>query len=629
MTVSGVSIVQPSTGSLQPLGHDAVRLRGGFWGERQERNRTATIPHAEHWMSSLGWIDNFRMTAEQRPLRERRGREFTDTNVYNLLEALAWESAREQDPPVALAPLVDVVASAQQADGYLNTRYGRDGVASRYTDLQWGHELFNYGHLIQAGVAGFRTTGGGRLFDIAKRAADHVVTTFAGAANQGFCGHPGIEMALVELYRATGAEPYLEQAQQFVDRRGHGTFGGEFGAAYFQDDVPVRSASVLRGHAVRALYLSAGAVDVAVERGDRALLDVVAQQFERTVERRTYLTGGMGAHHQDEAFGDDFELPADRAYCETCAGIASVMLSWRLLLATGDVKYADLIERTLYNVVASCPDRSGTAFFYSNTLHQRSPGPTAGLPPGEPSVRASGSTRAPWFTVSCCPTNIARTFAALQMYMATGGEDGVQIHQYGSCEIDDGFHRVSITTDYPESGEVVVRVLRTCDEPWALSLRIPSWAGSAEIEVGETTQRHSPGYARLERTWAEGDTVRLTLPLEVRWAFPDPRIDAVRGTTAMERGPRVYCIESPGAALDLDAIAVSLSSHATVVQESGSIQLEGRRMTHRSTSWPYTGAPHAPSSSEAITLELVPYHDRGDRGPATMRVFLPVVEVDP
>ena len=238
----------------------------------------------------------------------------------------------------------------------------------------------------------------------------------------------------MELARATGERRYLELARLFVERRGTGTLGGHpFGQEYFQDDIPVREATTLRGHAVRALYLAAGALDVATETGDDELAAAVRGQWANGVARRTYITGGVGSHHQDEAFGDDFELPADRAYAETCAGIASVMLSWRLLLATGEDKYADLIERTLLNNVLASPRADGRAFFYTNTLHQRTPGPV----PDEDQVspRAESGLRAPWFEVSCCPTNVARMLASVGLYFATASDDGIQLHQYGDYRV--------------------------------------------------------------------------------------------------------------------------------------------------------------------------------------------------
>jgi uncharacterized protein len=362
--------VAPSRGRLRPLGLGEVRLTGGFWAELQHRNATAIIDHAEAWMERVGWIGNFDAAVEGRLPADRQGREFSDADVYKLMEAMAWELGRNHDAALELRfqALVDRIAPAQEPDGYVGTMFGRPGQAPRYSDLEWGHELYCFGHLIQAGVARARTAGEDGFVDLVRRAADHVCAEFGPDGRDQVCGHPEIEVALAELGRLTDETRYFEQARLFVERRGHGRLGPiGFGQAYFQDDVPVRDAEVLRGHAVRALYLAAGAVDVAVETHDDELLDRVATQFTNTIARRTYLTGGMGARHDGESFGDDHELPPDRSYSETCAGAASVMLAQRLLLATGEVANADLIERVLYNVVATSPADDGRAFFYTNT----------------------------------------------------------------------------------------------------------------------------------------------------------------------------------------------------------------------------------------------------------------------
>lgn len=389
--------VLPTRGSRRPLGLGEVRITGGFWARRQQVNASATLEHCRQWMERVGWIDNFRVAASGGPLGERRrGREFSDSEVYKLLEAMVWEAARTPGSALdaAVDELTDTVVAAQEADGYLNTAFGHPGRPARYSDLEWGHELYCAGHLIQAGVAQLRTRGDGALAKAAIRAADHICHVFGpGGANPGLCGHAEIETALAELHRATGERRYLDQAALFLERRGHGSLaGGEFGPEYFQDDVPVRQAHTLRGHAVRALYLASGAVDVAVETGDGELLAAVVRQWEHTTARRTYLTGGMGSHHRDEGFGEDFVLPPDRAYSETCASVASLMLSWRLLLATGDPRYADLAERTLYNVIAASPADDGRSFFYANTLHQRVRGT---VPRTTATVRAPSPACAP------------------------------------------------------------------------------------------------------------------------------------------------------------------------------------------------------------------------------------------
>jgi uncharacterized protein len=619
--------VAPRRSRLRPLGLSEIRITGGFWGQRQQVNAQATLAHCLSWMERLGWLGNFRSTADGRG--QRAGREFSDSEIYKLAEAMAWESVRNQDPwlEATIGKLAAEVGAAQQPDGYLNTAFGGPGQGARYSDLEWGHELYCYGHLFHAGVAAGRAGAGGGLLEIATRAADHVCDVFGPGGNDGICGHPGVEMALVELARVTGEQRYLDQAATFVERRGHGRLADiDFGRVYFQDDVPVRAATVLSGHAVRALYLASGAVDVAVETGDEELLAAVVRQWEATVARRTYLTGGMGSQHSGESFGQDFVLPSDRAYSETCAGVASVMLGWRLLLATGEARFADLIERTLYNVVATSPAADGRGFFYVNTLHQRVRGEP--IRPDWVSPRPSTSLRAPWNQVSCCPNNVARMLASLPAYLATADRDGLQIHQFADAEIsttlDDGRPAgVRMRTGYPTTGEVSIEVTQAPAGAATIALRVPPWAAGARVvEPDGTTRPAPPGTVAVTRAFAAGDVIRLELPVAPRWTVADPRIDAVRGTVAVERGPVVLCVESvdlPGEA-DVDAVRVDPS--ADPVDRDGAVVVPGELVEPDPAGWPYQG-PGVPAGRRQAEIVLRPYHSWAERGPATMRVWLP------
>jgi DUF1680 family protein len=635
--------VVPSRGALRPLGLDEVRITGGFWAERQRVNATVTLDHGRSWMDKLGWTGNFTADPDRTP--DRRGREFTDSEVYKLMEAMAWETGRTGDEArdAELSGLTATIATAQAPDGYLHTAFGRPGQPPRYSDPAFGHELYCTGHLLQAAVARARTRGEDELTAIARRAADHVCDAFGpgDGGMPGLCGHPEIEMALAELARVTGEERYLEQAALFVERRGHRWLPEHhLGWSYFQDDVPVREASVLRGHAVRALYLSSGAVDVAVETGDDELLEAVAAQFTRTLARRTYLTGGMGSRHLDEAFGDDYVLPADRAYSETCAGVAAAMLSWRLLLATGEDRYADLVERVLYNVIAASIGDDGRSFFYANTLHQRVP--TEELNPERELLRFDGGPRAPWFEVSCCLGNIARTFASLAGYLATADAEGLRIHQYANAEVstrlDDG-RRVGLAmrTGYPDDGTVAVRVTETDGGPWALTLRVPPWATGARLAGPEGREEPVAAgtNATVRRVFAIGDEIRLRLPMRPRWTRPDPRIDAARGCVAAERGPIVLCAEALGTdPEELNAVTVDASADPEETPDGLMARAARRGTTSRAADdgalapeadgWPYAPASEAPGpSGEDFALPLIPYHRWGRRGPSTMRVWLP------
>ncbi|MEU8221065.1 beta-L-arabinofuranosidase domain-containing protein [Kribbella sp. NPDC048915] len=531
---------------LRPLPHGSTTINGGFWLERQRVNRDITIPAAARRLEETGTLANFRRAAGQQPGATFAGKLFADTDVYKWLEAIAWEQAREPSARLAgwQTDATALVASAQEPDGYLNTHTRLALNGQRYGDLEKGHELYCAGHLFQAAVAQVRATGDRALLDVACRFADHLCKTFGPGRREGIDGHPLIEMALVELYRETGATSYLDLASYFVGARGHGllTPPGHHGPAYFQDHLPVRDVRTIAGHAVRALYLAAGATDVAVETGDTELLDALQATWAAMVESQLYLTGGAGSRWYGEAFGDPFELPPDAAYCETCAAIASVQWSWRLLLATGESKYADLIERTLYNAVISGVSLDGDRFFYVNTLKVRHNA-------FADDQRSAAGGRQPWFDTACCPPNVMRTLSSLDQLIATSDEDGVQLQLYAPGSVRVGAIGFDVQTDYPWHGTVRVRITASPATPWTLGLRIPSWTDSHRLTING---HEGP----LRRVWSVGDEVVLELPVAARRTVPDERIDSVRGCVAIERGPLVYCFEQQDTNVVLDATAV-------------------------------------------------------------------------
>jgi hypothetical protein len=621
---------------LRPLGLDEISVTGGFWHDYQALNADSIIEHCLEWMERIGWIGNFDRAAAGTGGADHSGIEFVDSEIYKLLEAMAWELGRVGDDALAAtyASLVARVSAAQEPDGYLHTSFGRPGQRSRFSDLEWGHELYCFGHLIQAAVARLRTGHDDELPAVARRVADMLYREFGPEGRVAVCGHPEIEPALAEFARATGDERYLELARLFVERRGTGTLAVvEDGAEYFQDDMPVRDADVLRGHAVRALYLAAGALDVAVDTDDADLKASIARQWENTVARRTYITGGMGSHHKDEAFGADFELPPDRAYSETCAGIASIMLSWRLLLETGEARYGDLIERTLLNNVLASPREDGCAFFYTNTLHQR----VAGAPPHPTDVsqRADSSMRAPWFEVSCCPTNVARTLASVPLYFATADDTGVQLHQYGgyqvNTQIGDETLTLTVATDYPFDGVVTVTVDAAPSAGMRLSMRIPAWAregASWHCSDPTATLEVAHGYLAVGGALPVGSVIRLELPMEPRLTFPDPRIDAVRGEVAVERGPLVLALESIDLPTGVTLDQVRLDASVPLVRTEHGADAQVLVVPHDpNRDWPYGRDARTPSQALG-RISLIPYFRWANRGPSTMRVFTPLSEND-
>ncbi|CAN5441572.1 glycoside hydrolase family 127 protein [soil metagenome] len=627
---------------LHPLGIDQVEITGGFWGAWQDRNRAVTTPHALKWLERDGAMDNLRRLVDAGGAPERRGMLFSDSDLYKALEGIAWDIGRKPSRELAavMADATRLLEQAQEEDGYLNS-WVQAGRAERFADLPHGHEMYCAGHLIQAAVALARTTGEDELLAVARRLADNLVREFGDRRRVDVDGHPEIETALVELYRYTGDASYLDLAQQFVDVRGHGVIGpGDFGSAYFQDDVPVREQPTVVGHSVRALYLMAGVVDLFLETGEDALLEAGERQWASMVAEKTYLTGAVGSRFEGEAFGDPFELPPDLIYGETCAGIASVMASWRLLLATGQGKYADLIERTLHNLFAASTNTAGDGFFYVNPVQRRRPRDAAPVD-GKPLRSDAPGTRPAWFDCACCPPNIMRTVASLGGYLATADETGVQLHLYAPAEIDvllgDGQVRATVQTDYPLDGTVTVRVEQSPAQPWTLSLRIPAWCRGASVEVdGEQlpATADDDGYVRIGRAWASGDVVRLVLPMPVRLTVAHPAVDAVRGTVAIERGPLTYCLESvdQSTGVDLDAVELDADTQLRVVTRpdllGGTLAIEADAVMRDDSGWGGSGwaslGEEPTTSTRAVTLTAIPYYLWANRGPSAMRVWIPL-----
>jgi uncharacterized protein len=623
---SGASLVVPGAGAigrLTPLDAAQVRITGGFWGERQATNRARTIPHGFERLQATGTLGNLRLAAgmggKYAALADSSGAQFPflDTDVYKWLEAVGWELGRGSDP--ALEAMADeaigVVAAAQRDDGYLNSFVQVLGGGTPFRDLQWGHELYCIGHLIQAAIAWQRRLGDGRLLEIAMRAADAVDRALGPGARDAVDGHPEIEMALVELWRETGERRYLALATRQVDLRGRGLLGeGRFGPEYWQDHLPVREAPTVAGHSVRQLYLDAGAVDVAVATGDQPLLDAVIRRWTDMVATRAYVTGGLGSRHRDEAFGDPYELPPDRAYAETCAAIASVMLSWRLLLATGETRFADQIERTAFNGLLSGLSLDGTHFFYVNPLQRRS---------SRSATTHGDGARQPWYPCACCPPNLMRFIASWEQYLATADADGIQLHQYAPAEIEaavaGGTVRLAVETGYPWAGRVEVRVIESPGTDWTLALRVPPGAGAVTLAVNGEAATAEGRVIGLRRRWAAGDLVTLDLELPATVTPSDRRIDATRGCVVLERGPIVYALEtadlSPG--VRLEDVEVD---PAVVPQPEPRDDLAGGMV-----GLALPGVVHGGGRSAADTLALraIPYYAWANRRPEAMRVWIP------
>ena len=643
--------VTPTDGGavrLRPVPLGGVTISGGLWAARRQVNGDVAVPFGRERLESAGNLDNLRIAAGVLA-EDVRGPVFMDSDVYKWLEAAAWEYTRRPFQALldAQREVTALVAAAQQPDGYLDSVVQVRQHGERYRDLPWSHEHYCAGHLFQAAVAQVRCTGERGLLDVAVRLADHLVRTFGDDARDDqrldVDGHPEVEMGLVELYRETGNVDYLELARRFVAARGHGLMAKDGREpTYFSDRVPVREQTTVEGHAVRAVYLGAGAADVAIERGDAELLAALERQFAAMEATKTYLTGGLGSRWDGEAFGDAYELPPDRAYAESCAAIGGMYWAWRMLLATGDPAYADAIERKLFNGFLGGVSLDGQSFFYVNPLQLRS-----GTHPDESRSAAHG--RRPWFDVACCPPNIMRTLASLPGYLATTDGEGVQVHQYApstvAAAVEGGEVGLAVVTDYPWDGLVRVRIDQAPEQEWTLSLRVPAWAEGATLRLDprgdeEAVERLAPpgAYVPVRRSWAAGDVVELSLPLAVRFVEADDRVDAVRGCVAIERGPLVFAVEQVDQAdgvlvddLSVDPNAPASAEHRPDLLGGVTVvTARGRTRRHAPGGWPYTAASGSGRRAEMtaeITVEItaVPYFSWANRGVGPMRVWLPVL----
>ncbi|ROP60969.1 glycoside hydrolase family 127 protein [Curtobacterium sp. ZW137] len=648
--------------AFRPLPEGTARITGGFWHLRQERNGRDAIRDGYRQLETAGNFRNLRIAAGTEE-GEVVGPIFMDSDVYKWLEAVAWELGREpaDDLRALQREVTELVAAAQADDGYIDSVQQVRGVGTRYSDLKWSHEMYCAGHLMQAAVAQSRATGDTALLDVAVKNADHLVRTFGDGDDKtrDIDGHPVVEMGLVELYRETGTRAYLDLAHWFVDARGTGIIeraGGE--PTYFSDRVPSRQATTVEGHAVRAVYLAAGAVDVAIETGDTELLAASERQFADMMATKAFITGGLGARWDWEAFGDPYELPTDRGYAETCAAIGGVQWAWRLLLATGKPEYADAVERLLYNAFLPGVSLAGTEYFYVNPLQHRDHAHAD-------ENRSPAHGRRGWFDCACCPPNIMRTFASLDGYLATATEGGLQLHQYATADLGP----VSVETGYPHDGHV--RITLTQDGPLALGIRVPAWSDTTTITLDGDTQHPGAGALHtIDREWHVGDTVEVVFDTTPHRFVADARIDAARGQVAIERGPLVYAVEQP----DQDGFTVddlTIDADAPITEESRDDLLDGivtlrvpahAPADHAQPAWPYrrldttrsggaaaartatsvddatTGGgadPGLPSDTNgtggttgttdgSVTAVAIPYYAWANRGAVPMRVWLPL-----
>ena len=610
---------------LTPVPFTDVKVTDAFWAPRIETNRTKTIPHDFKKCEDTGRLSNFAKAAG-RMEGKFEGIYFNDSDVYKVIEGAAYSLAAHPDPKLEkyLDDLIDTIAAAQQKDGYLFCFYTLKQPEKRWTNLRSMHELYCAGHFFEAAVAHYRATGKRTMLNVAVRLADLIDSIFGPDKRHGVPGHEEIELALVKLYEVTGEERYLALAKFFLDERGNEAKREKLYGPYSQDHVPVTEQSEPVGHAVRAMYLYCGMADVAAYTRDLAYTNALDRLWNSTVTKKMHVTGGVGARHGGEAFGEDYELPNASAYCETCAACGVIFWSHRMSLGHGHARYADILERALYNGFLSGISLDGETFFYVNPLASN-----------------GNRHRQQWYGCSCCPTNVVRVIPSVPGYVYATDSNAVYANLYvastARVKHKGGTVTLKQETRYPWDGTVKIALAPERPGEFTLALRIPAWA-SGETRTnglyrlassvtpppvgirinGEPIGKRvmKAGYALLARTWKKGDTVELDLPMGVCRVYAHEKVKADAGRVALQRGPLMYCFEGadngkylPHAYLPADAPIEAehrpdLLGGVTVLLAKGKVRREDGPDT-------------------AVTLTAVPYYGWDHREPGPMMVWIP------
>jgi len=634
-----------------------VRITGGFWKAKQDLVADRVIPY--QWKALNDEIpgaepshsvENFRIAAGLKK-GEFYGLIFQDSDLGKWIEAAAYCLMTRPNPGLEtqIDEAVQLIAAAQEPDGYLQTYFSVKAPEKRWTDFAMGHEMYCGGHLMEGAVAYYQATGKTAFLDVMRRYADHLVKTFGPGPGQirAYDGHPEIELALYKLYEATGEPSYQALARFFVDERGqdpsvldHAKVIGwpvdpqavahpDF--TYYQAHQPVRDQREAVGHAVRAMYLYSAMADQR-RLGDTTLDPALAALWTNTTERKMYVTGGLGSQAHGERFTIDDDLPSDTAYTETCAAIGLVLWAWRMTLVEPDGRYADILERALYNGSLSGISLDGQRYFYVNPLEVVPP--VAKFRRDHDHVKTQ---RVEWFGCACCPPNIARTIASFSQYQYSVADAGLWVHQFAQGEASLAFRggtmTIEQTTGYPWDGAVEFRLgsVPPTAEPWTLAVRVPGWCRAAAFLLNG--QEAPPdwmdkGYAVFDRVWKAGDRLQVNLPMEVRFVRSHPRVRETAGKVAVHRGPLLYCVEEADNGPGLHRLSL-VTQGATVEPapelREGSLRL---RIPAVETTVPATGEAflEGPPGKRLCDAVLVPYHLWGNRGEGEMRVWLRAAE---
>ncbi len=618
---------------IEPVSFADVNITDTFWKPKMDLVATVTLQACIYQTEiKTPRIRNFEIAGGTRK-GKFEGIFYDDSDVYKALEAIAYSLKSKPNPELEKKAdeWIDKIAAAQQPDGYLNTYYTLLFPEKRWTDMSM-HEDYNGGHLIEAAVAYYNATSKRKLLDVAIKFANHFDSQFGPDKKHWVTGHQELELALVKLYKTTKDNRYLMLADWLLDERGHKRAKGYTwtewkDTAYAQDVVPVKQQKEITGHAVRAMYMYTGAADVAAQTGDQGYMNAMKTVWDDVVHRNMYITGGIGSSGSNEGFSVDYDLPNEQAYCETCASVGMVFWNQRMNLLTGESKYFDVLERSLYNGALDGLSLSGDRFFYGNPL-----------------ASTGKHYRKEWFGTACCPSNIARLVASLGDYVYNTSNNGIWVNLFvtSNTRVTVGKTKVAIDqkSNYPWEGDVTINVNPEKKAKFDVYVRIPGWATgetvpgdlyhflkmpsakfTLKVNGKDAVYQMENGYAVINREWKKGDFIQLTLPMDVQEVAAKETITADVDRVALQRGPLVYCVE--GADNDGQAWNILMPENTTFKTSFKKDLLNGVVTIQAEVPVVVVSSDNQNVSTVKKTITAIPYYSWCNRGSNPMQVWLP------